>query len=435
MKRELFKKTLTVGCVLGLAGMLAGCGSSAETASAASSSTETESASDSVTITFQQWWEPELPEGALQEICNRFTAESGINVELVSSAYADAQNEIWSTAAQGHMADVVGLDGSWVYDFAALYSIENLTDLMNEYGMDDSQLTNQVQVDGQTYMIPVVNFSYPLYVNTDILAEAGVEKIPETWSEFMDALQKIQDNTDAAGYALPLHEDNTLGIQHQTVAWLWAAGGSFLTEGKVDLEGNSVLTELITMFDTMDDNGYLAEGMSELTESEMIRQFENGELAFMVDSAAHLNTIKEANPELNFTYAAIPAMDGYTGERGADVANWGIGVGSNSHYKEESIAFIEYLMSPEVNAELAALANAFPGNAEAEPDYSENDELFRIAYEIFEAQVPVNEFTGLPYADKMMKQFRNDLIGLYEGSYSDASQMLAKLQSQWEKEV
>jgi multiple sugar transport system substrate-binding protein len=76
------------------------------------------------------------------------------------------------------MADVVGLDGSWVYDFAKQGAITNLTELMEADGYDDSQLSDQIQWEGNTYMIPVVNFAYPLYVNLDILEEAGVSEIP-----------------------------------------------------------------------------------------------------------------------------------------------------------------------------------------------------------------------------------------------------------------
>ena len=77
------------------------------------------------------------------------------------------------------MADVVGLDGSWVYDFAKQGSIANLTELMSNAGYDTSQLGDQVQVDGATYMIPIANFPYPMFVNMDILEEAGVSEIPE----------------------------------------------------------------------------------------------------------------------------------------------------------------------------------------------------------------------------------------------------------------
>ena len=177
---------------------------------------------EDITLEFQQWWGVELPDGALQEIVDGFTEETGIKIELLSNPYADTKTQIAAGAATSTMADVVGLDGSWVYDFAKQGAIANLTELMTADGYDDSQLSDQIKWEGNTYMIPVVNFAYPLYVNTDILEEAGVEAIPTTWSEFLDALEAIKTNTDKAGYAIPLNTEAPNGIQNQFSSWLWA---------------------------------------------------------------------------------------------------------------------------------------------------------------------------------------------------------------------
>ena len=118
---------------------------------------------DDTTLEFQQWWGVELPDGALQEICDGFTEETGVKIDLLSNPYADTKTQIAAGAAAGTMADVVGLDGSWVYDFAKQGSIANLTELMEAEGYDDSQLSAQIKYEGNTYMIPVVNFAYPLH--------------------------------------------------------------------------------------------------------------------------------------------------------------------------------------------------------------------------------------------------------------------------------
>lgn len=332
---------------------------------------------DDTTLEFQQWWGVELPDGALQEICDGFTEETGVKIDLLSNPYADTKTQIAAGAAAGTMADVVGLDGSWVYDFAKQGSIANLTELMEADGYDDSQLSDQIKYEGNTYMIPVVNFAYPLYANTDILEEAGVEEIPTTWTEFLDACDKITTNTDKAAYAIPLSTEAPNGIQNQFSSWLWASGGNLLQDGKPALTDNDKLAQLVDMVKTMKDKGYLSDGAEAMKEQDMVNEFENGRLAFMVDGISHLTTIKTESPDLNFTFAKMPVMDDYTDKSGMDVANWGIGIAENCENKEAAMQFVEYLMSPEVNAKLAQLANAFPGNSTAEPDYSSNDELFQ----------------------------------------------------------
>ena len=387
---------------------------------------------DDTTLEFQQWWGVELPDGALQEICDGFTEETGVKIDLLSNPYADTKTQIAAGAAAGTMADVVGLDGSWVYDFAKQGSIANLTELMEADGYDDSQLSDQIKYEGNTYMIPVVNFAYPLFVNTDILEEAGVEEIPTTWSEFLDACDKITTNTDKAAYAIPLSTEAPNGIQNQFSSWLWASGGNLLQDGKPALTDNDKLAQLVDMVKTMKDKGYLSDGAEAMKEQDMVNEFENGRLAFMVDGISHLTTIKTESPDLNFTFAKMPVMDDYTDKSGMDVANWGIGIAENCENKEAAMQFVEYLMSPEVNAKLAQLANAFPGNSTAEPDYSSNDELFQKAFEIFGEGYAINEFTGAPTAEDLMRSMNEQLVLYIDGDKASVDEMLSATQEAWE---
>lgn len=385
-----------------------------------------------VTLEFQQWWGVELPEGALDKICQKFTDDTGIKIELLSNPYADTKTQIAAGAAAGTMADVVGLDGSWVYDFAKQGAISNLTELMEKDGYDSSQLSDQIKYKDNTYMIPVVNFAYPLYVNMDILKEAGVEKVPATWTEFLEACEKITKNTDAAAYAIPLSAEAPNGVQNQFMSWVWASGGSMLNEGKPGLEGNKMVAAVTDLFKEMSEKGYLAKGVNAMKEQDMVNEFQNGRLAFMVDGISHLTLIKEEAPDLNFDYAPMPVQDGYAGESGLDVANWGIGIASNCEHQKEAMQFVEYLMSPEVNAELAQLANAFPGNSKSEPDYSKNDELFKKAYENFGKGYAINEFTGAPTSEDLMRSFNEQFVLYLDGDVSSVDEMLSSVQKAWE---
>lgn len=434
-KKTIIKRMLAVGLAGAMVLSLAACGTngSKDTGKVEGNADSTEKDSkEGITLEFQQWWGVELPEGALQEICDDFTKDTGIKIKLLSNPYADTKTQIAAGAVAGTMADVVGLDGSWVYDFAQQGSIANLTELMEKDGYDTSQLSDQVKAEGNTYMIPVVNFAYPLYVNMDILKEAGVSEMPTTWSEFMDALDKVTKNTNAAGFCIPLSTEAPNGIQNQFMSWLWASGESMLKDGKPALKDNENLAKVVDFVKEMKDKGYLSDGVEAMKEQDMVNEFENGRLAFMVDGISHLTTIKKESPDLSFDYTKMPVMDGFTGETGMDVANWGIGIASNCENQEEAMQFVEYLLSPEVNAELARLANAFPGNNTAKPDYSENDELFKKAYEIFQSGYATNEFTGLPTSEDLMRSFNEQLILYLDGDTASVEEMLSTIQGIWE---
>lgn len=388
---------------------------------------------EDVNLEFQQWWEGELPDGLLRGLVDQYTVDTGTDIKLLSNPYADTKIQISAGAATGTMADVVGLDGAWVYDFASQSSISDLSKLMVADSYDDSQLSSQIKVKGNTYMIPVVNFAYPMYVNLGLLAKTGITKLPETRSEFIAAAKAVRENTDAYGWIIPLSTSSPSGIQNAFMSWLWASGGSMLENGKPHLTDNPKLLETVEFVKSLFDNDLVSNGVFSMTEPDMVEEFANGRVAFMTDSLAHLTTLKRESPDLQMAVIGVPKADGYTGKSGMCVANWGIGVASNSDYKAASMDFIEYLMSPEVNAKLAVAANAFPGNTNASPDYSSADPLFIDAYNIFTEGYAINEFTGLPTSEELMRTFDENFQLYISGDIASAEEMLALTQSEWEK--
>src|SRR5690349_960243 len=190
-----------------------------------------------VTLEFAQWWGAELPAGELDKIVNDFTAQNpNIKIKLLSAPYASTKQQLITGAASQTLPDVVGLDGAWVNDFAKQGAITDLSALMADANYDPGQLASQVQVEGKTYMIPVVNFVYPLFVNKDLLAKAGVADVPSTRSQFLDAAKKISaTGGDVKGWALPLDTAVPNGVQNDVMSWLWASGGTMLEDGKPNL--------------------------------------------------------------------------------------------------------------------------------------------------------------------------------------------------------
>ncbi|MGO2092247.1 MAG: ABC transporter substrate-binding protein [Microbacterium gubbeenense] len=390
-------------------------------------------ADGNVVIELAQWWEPELPDGALRGLVDQFEEQNpGIKVDLLSGPYASTREQLVTGAASGTMPDVVGLDGAWVNDFAKQGAIADLSALMTEHDYDDSQLASQVEVDGSTYMVPAVNFVYPLYTNDALLADAGVDAPPSNRTEFADAARAITEAGDAAGTAMPLSLETPSGVQNQVMSWLWASGGSMLKDGKPDLTNDGV-TETIEYFDDLYQDGVFAPGAFTMKEQDMVEEFTNGRVGMMVDSLAHLTMIRESNPDLEFSISALPAEDGYDGKRGIPYASWGLGVSESSEHKAEAWKLFEFLMSEDANAELASMAKAFPGNVDSVPDFVDDDELMSQAFDIYQAGYPANEFTGLPVAEDLMRQMNEQFQAMLEGDIT-VDDMLETTQESWSAE-
>jgi multiple sugar transport system substrate-binding protein len=416
------KRLVGVVTAAALVALAAACGSS---------DSDTTSSGGPVTLEFAQWWGAELPAGDFDKIINEFTTQNpNIKVKLLSAPYDSTKQQLVTGAASKTLPDVVGLDGAWVNDFAKQGAIANLSKLMTDANYDASQLASQVKYKDSTYMIPVVNFIYPLFVNQDLLAKAGVAKVPSTRTEFLDAAKKISaTGGNVKGWALPLDTAVPNGVQNDVMSWLWASGGSMLQDGKPNLTSAPV-KGTVEYVKSLNDAGVIAPGSLTMKEQDKVEKFTTGQVGMMIDSLAHINLIKKNAPKLKFTVAPLPAEDSYTGKRGIPYASWGIGVSNSTEHKAEAFKLVQYLLSKETNAQLSTIANGFPGNKTAQPDLSKSDPLFKTAFDIYQQGTPANEFTGLPKSEDLMRTFDEQLQLVLTGK-SSVDDALAKSQESW----
>lgn len=386
-----------------------------------------------VTIEFAQWWEPELPAGSLRAIMDDFEAQNpGISVKLISGPYSNTHDQIVAGAATGTLSDVVGLDGAWVNDLAKQGAITPLDDLMASGNFDASQVAAIIKLDGKSYMFPVASFVYPVFINLDLFKAAGIANPPKNRSEFLNDAKKLtKASANQYGWVLPLSLQTPNGAQNDVMSWVWASGKSMLKDGKPDLTNPDVISAL-KFIGSMYKQGLIAPGSFSMQEQDKVEQFVNGRVGMMIDSLAHINMIRQRNPNLKFTISALPAVDGYTGRRGLPYAAWGIGISANSQHKEEAWKLVSYLMSPAVNSKLVSLAHAFPGNVKAKPDFVTSDALYAKAFDIFQSGYLANEFVGLPVAEQLMRSFDEEIQLMLDGKQT-AEQAADKAQAKWNK--
>jgi multiple sugar transport system substrate-binding protein len=362
---------------------------------------------------------------------NDFEAKNpGIKVTLVSGPYATTRDQIVVGAASGTLSDVVGLDGAWVNGLAKQGAIASMDELMDKAKYDKSQITDIVKVDGKSVMFPLASFVYPVFVNLDIAKASGVDKLPTTRTEFAEAAKKMTDaSKNQYGWVLPLSLQSPSGIQNDVMSWVWASGASMMKDGKPDLENDAVVGTL-DYLSSLNKEGVISPGIFAKKEQDKVEEFVNGRVGMMVDSLAHVNLIRERNPKLKFGISALPATDGYTGKRGMPYASWGIGISEGSQHKEEAWKLVEYLMSPDVNGRLVSIANAFPGNVHAKPDFVASDPIFAEAFKIFQSGYPANEFVGLPVAEELMRDMNVEVQKMFDGGQS-AKDAAANTEKAW----
>ncbi len=386
-----------------------------------------------VTIEFIQWWEPQMPAGSFQALMDQFEAQNpDIKVKLISGPYANTHDQIVAGAATGTLSDVVGLDGAWVNDLAKQGAITPLDPLMASTNFDPKQVAAIIKVDGKSYMFPVASFVYPVFYNLDMFKAAGIKHPPTNRTEFFEDAKKLTNpSKNQYGWALPLALQLPNGVQNDVMSWVWAAGKSMLKDGQPDLTNPAVISTL-NYIDSMYKAGVVAPGAFSMLEQDKLESFVNGRVGMMISSLAMVNMMRERNPSTKFDISALPAPDGYTGKRGLPYAAWGIGIAEKSKHKAEAWKLVSYLMSPEVNGKLVTLAHAFPGNVNAKPAYITSDAIYAKAFQIFKSGYLANEFTGLPVAEQLMREFDEQIQLMLDGKQT-AEQATAKAQAEWVK--
>jgi multiple sugar transport system substrate-binding protein len=158
----------------------------------------------------------------------------GISVELERIAFKDARDQFIREAATGVGPDVVHLAFVWIKDLGTAEACMKLNDLIEQHGIgengfDDFIATDLVFGDDEEsiYGIPFATDTWAMVYNTEIMRQAGIDKVPQTWDELLDASRKAKAAGHIGfGFAAGASSANTIWFL-ANFNW-WSDGGSLV---------------------------------------------------------------------------------------------------------------------------------------------------------------------------------------------------------------
>jgi multiple sugar transport system substrate-binding protein len=330
---------VALGAALVAATALAGCGALGADGGndTGSGGGEEPEAGDGVITFWHYYGEPHgIP---LEETLAKYSEETGVEVEPRFIPFDDFNRTLQQSAAAGELPDIALINAFDTGQMADAGIIEDISAYVDEWGEQDSYYPTgweTGQVDGVTYGIPHLADDYAVYVNEDILAEAGVA-VPTTWDEMEEAAAQVA-SSGAAPYGIAVA--GVEGAEGATAVLLraLAAGGSLETFG--DAAG----IEALESFQRMVESGALSEGFLTWNEDDAMTAFTNGEVAFAINSASAVNVVSEAAPDMNWTVAPIPSDE--TTATFLSAENLAIGAGSPD--ADAAWDLIAWLQQPDV---------------------------------------------------------------------------------------
>jgi multiple sugar transport system substrate-binding protein len=131
-----------------------------------------------------------------------------IKVALQRIGWRDARDQFLREAAVGQGPDVVHMAQVWVKEMGQASALLPLNDLMKKApppnGFNDFVATELAQNKaGEIFGLPWTTDTWAMVYRTDVLKEAGIQKLPDTWAELHDVSAQITKRTGKAGFGFP----------------------------------------------------------------------------------------------------------------------------------------------------------------------------------------------------------------------------------------
>lgn len=231
------------------------------------------------------------------------------NIDLVVDviSWNDIKTVVDTRIANGEQPDLLNID------LFAAYQNEDLLlpvqDWVSEetYAKFYKSFLAESEVDGTVWAVPDLASARAMYVNTDILAAAGVE-IPTTWAELKAACEAIKAyNPDIYPWGVDMTTDEG---QACFAYYTWNNGGGF-----VDAEGNWTLNspenvEAVEFVVDLIKSGLTNSDPTTETRYDLQDLFAAGKLAMMIAPTQIESVCAEAGNNINFKATLIPCNEG-----------------------------------------------------------------------------------------------------------------------------
>ena len=317
----------------------------------------------------------------IQEICDLFTEETGIDVQVEVKEWDSYWTLLEAGASGGDMPDVFWMhaNNSQIYmNNDMLLKLDDYIDKSDKIDMDKylPQVTALYTYDGSYYAIPKDYDTIALWYNKTMFDEAGLEYPNEnwTWDDLYDAAAKLTDK-DAKKYGYALNVTND-----QDSYWniIYSKGGYVLSDDHKSSGYDDPKT-----LEAMDFVGKLLSDVcppaSVMAETQTDVLFQSGTVAMITQGSWMVPAFKQNEYTAENCDVAMIPYDKETGVRASICNGLGWAAAASTKRADDCWKLIEWLGSEEMQikqAELGVTMSAYEGTSDA---WASNTDLFNLA--------------------------------------------------------
>jgi len=325
----------------------------------------------------------------LTPVLAAFTAKTGIKVKLEAIGWSDLQTRIQTAVTSGQGPDVVNIGNTWAVSLQATGAFLPFGGSeMTAIGGADKFVKTALETGGvkgkAPTSVPLYGLAYGLYYNKAMFAATGLQP-PTTWEEMVaDAKALTVPAKDQYGFALAAGsytENNHFAFitAAQNGAGVFDAKGNptFTSDGVVDGIARYLdlmqKDKVVNPADAQYDNGSFA-----------VTDFAKGKVAMILNQNNADATIA-AGGMASSAYGVVPfpAPQKAKTQVASHVAGINLSIFKNTKYKAESLKFVEYLTSPEVQQKLGKPFASLPVLTAGKAVFTDNPEEAKTFTEIY----------------------------------------------------
>ncbi len=271
---------------------------------------------------FEEWFAP-------------FEERTGITIDHTVVAWGDVESQYTTSFAGDDPYDVTYQVSTHLTLFGERGAFMDVLPLMSSanYASERAHFVDSA-VDasvyqGKLYGVPIIVGSTVMFVNLDLLEQAGVSEIPTTTDELIAAARAVEENTDATGFHVPM----------TTVDFNWYFnlqnvhnfGGDIISEDFTAATLDSEAVQQATQFAAgLICNEQVQPPIGQYNREAGISLFKGGKLALLLDEPLRVAVFEEEGLPFNWDIVQpVGAPDG-TRTMFSTTGHWSIAAGSDN---------------------------------------------------------------------------------------------------------
>ncbi len=377
--------------------------------------------------------------GIFNQILDEFKAKYP-EVTIVDDSQSDESafnNLMASDIASGNMANIFRIQGvanlADYIDNGLLLDVSEDLEADKDWGSGFTEGSlSYFKVPGHegTYAIPMESGIIGIYYNKALFSAAGIDKFPETWSEFLTAIEKLEA-TGVIPIAMGAQSSYMAGHLHDQIFYKWVGtdAAKLLGSREKKWTDEDVVQSLQYVKDLI-DAGAFDKSAAGLTDDIALSQFQQGEAAMVITGPWNITNFSDESKTpvaKDIDVANFPYFDEKPELKNENMQTLGcymINGKLEGREKELTVELIKMLTNKDAAKRFAEEAGVLIPRSDIELDESKCPELLvknlALGGNSSGVGVDVFDFDPLP---SMQDRTRNSIVSMFiDATAQDAAE-------------